>query len=86
MMAGMATAHIRIELNPRVMGGKPVVHGTRIPVELLLRKLGEGATEADILDAYPRQTPADIRAVTAYAADVVAREDVFVAAVADGAG
>ncbi|MDI7276662.1 MAG: DUF433 domain-containing protein, partial [Anaerolineae bacterium] len=37
----------RIEINPAVMLGKPVIRGTRIPVELILRKLSEGATEAD---------------------------------------
>jgi len=42
-----------IEINPKVMLGKPVIRGTRIPVELILRKLGEGATEEDLLDAYP---------------------------------
>jgi len=42
----------RIEINPAVMLGKPVIRGTRIPVELILRKLSEGATEADLLDAY----------------------------------
>ena len=50
------SASRRIEVNPKVMLGKPVVRGTRIPVELLLRKLSEGATEADLLDAYPRLT------------------------------
>lgn len=65
----------RIEVNPRVMMGKPVIRGTRIPVELLLRKLGEGATEADLLDAYPRLTRDDIRAAIRYAADVLACEE-----------
>ena len=55
----------RIEVNPNVMLGKPVIRGTRIPVELVLRKLSEGATEADLLDAYPRLTPEDIRAALA---------------------
>jgi uncharacterized protein (DUF433 family) len=55
----------RIEANPKVMLGKPVIRGTRIPVELLLRKLGEGATEADLLDGYPGLTVEDIRAVMA---------------------
>lgn len=64
----------RIEINPAVMLGKPVIRGTRIPVELVLRKLSEGATEADLLDAYPRLEPADIRAALAYAADSVAHE------------
>lgn len=59
--------HKRIEINPAIMLGKPVVRGTRIPIELLLRKLSEGITESDLLDAYPRLTREDIRAVLAYA-------------------
>lgn len=59
--------HERIEINPEVMLGKPVVRDTRIPVELILRKLSEGATETELLEAYPRLTPEDIRAVLAYA-------------------
>lgn len=65
----------RIEVNPNVMLGKPVIRGTRIPVELVLRKLGEGATEVDLLDAYPRLAPEDIRAALAYAADTLAHEE-----------
>jgi uncharacterized protein (DUF433 family) len=64
----------RVELNPAVLQGKPVVRGTRIPVEDLLRKLSEGATEADLLDAYPRLTRADIQAALRYAADSIAHE------------
>jgi len=59
----------RIEINPEIMLGKPVIRGTRIPVEIILRKLAEGATEADLLDAYPRLTRQDIQAALAYAAD-----------------
>jgi len=51
----------RIEINARVMLGKPVIRGTRIPVELILRKLSEGASEADLLAAYPRLTREDIQ-------------------------
>ena len=65
----------RIEMNPKVMMGKPVIRGTRIPVELILRKLGEGATEADLLDAYTRLTKADIQAAIGYAADTVTYEE-----------
>ncbi len=65
----------RIEINPKVMVGKPVIRGTRIPVELILRKLGEGATEAELLDAYPRLTSDDIRAAMTYAADALAHEE-----------
>lgn len=67
----------RIEVNPGVMMGKPVVRGTRIPIELLLRKLGEGATEEDLLDAYPRLTREDLRAAMAYAADTLAHEEII---------
>lgn len=65
----------RIEINPKVMLGKPVIRGTRITVELILRKISEGATEADLLDAYPALTPADIKAAVAFAADAVAHEE-----------
>ncbi len=67
----------RIEINHAVMQGKPVVRNTRIPVELVLRKLGEGATFEDLLDAYPRLTADDIRACLAYAADAIAHETVY---------
>ncbi len=46
----------RIEINSEIMLGKPVIRGTRIPVELIIRKLSQGASEADLLDAYPRLT------------------------------
>lgn len=69
----------RIEVNPAVMAGKPVIRGTRIPVELILRKLSEGAAEAELLKAYPRLTREDIKAAIGYAADTVAHEEtVFV--------
>jgi uncharacterized protein (DUF433 family) len=58
------------------MLGKPVIRGTRIPVELILRKLGEGATEGDLLDGYPRLSREDLLAAVAYAADVVALEEI----------
>lgn len=66
----------RIVVDPEVMQGKPVIRGTRITVDLLLRKLSEGATEADLLDAYPHLTVADVRAALAYAADTVTHESI----------
>jgi uncharacterized protein (DUF433 family) len=68
----------RIEVNPKVMMGKPVIRGTRIPVELILRKLGEGSTEAELLDGYRRLTAEDIRAALAYAADTLAHEETLI--------
>jgi uncharacterized protein (DUF433 family) len=66
----------RIVSDPAVMLGKPVIRGTRIPVELILRKLAEGASHADLRDAYPRLTEDDLLAAIAYAADVVAHEEI----------
>lgn len=64
----------RIEINPAVMLGKPVIRGTRIPVELIIRKLSENATEADLLEAYPRLARQDIQAALTYAADSLTHE------------
>jgi uncharacterized protein (DUF433 family) len=68
----------RIEVNPKVMLGKPVIRGTRVPVELILRKLSEGATEDDLLDAYPRLSRQDIQAAIGYAADTLAHEETLI--------
>lgn len=68
----------RVEIDPKVMLGKPVIRGTRIPVETLLRKLAEGISEADLLDAYPRLTREDIHAAIRYAADVLAHGETLV--------
>ena len=71
-------AENRIEIDPNVMMGKPVIRGTRITVELILRKLGEGAAEKDLLDAYPRLTREDIQAAMRYAADTLAHEEIAI--------
>lgn len=68
-------AHDRIEINPEIMGGKPVIRGTRIPVELILRKLGAGMSAEAILADHPRLTAEDIRAAQAFAADFIADEE-----------
>jgi uncharacterized protein (DUF433 family) len=67
----------RIEVNPEVMLGKPVIKGTRVPVEVIVRKLSEGATEAELLDAYPRLIKIDIQAALAYAASALAHETIL---------
>lgn len=70
----MPASHPRIEVNPRIMVGRRVIRGTRISVELILRKLGEGATEEDLLNSYPHLKSEDIHAAVAYAADVIHAE------------
>ena len=63
-----------IEINPQVMLGKPVLCGTRITVELLLRKLSEGSTEQDLIEAYPGLTREQLHAALASAAEALALE------------
>jgi uncharacterized protein (DUF433 family) len=60
------------------MMGKPVVRGTRITVELILRKISEGTSERELLDAYARLTTGDIGAAIRYAADTLAHEEVVI--------
>ncbi len=67
--------HTRIEMNPEIMGGKPVIRGTRIPVELVLRKLGAGMTVEEIVADHPRLAVDDIRAAQAFTADYLADEE-----------
>ncbi len=52
----------RIEINPEVMGGKPVIKGTRVTVEAILKRLSEGLDIKEILEDYPYLTEDDIRA------------------------
>ena len=68
--------HERIEIDRVVMDGKPVVRGTRIPVELVLRKLGAGMSLEAILADHPRLTKEDVQAAQAFAADYLADEDI----------
>jgi uncharacterized protein (DUF433 family) len=66
----------RIEMNPDIMGGKPVIRGTRVPVETILRKLGAGLSDREILADHPHLTVEDIRAAQAFAADYIAEDEV----------
>ncbi|MBS0525259.1 MAG: DUF433 domain-containing protein [Proteobacteria bacterium] len=68
--------HTRIEMNPEIMGGKPVIRGTRVPVELVLRKLGAGMTADEVIADHPRLTADDIRAAQAFTADYLADEEI----------
>jgi len=63
-------------MNPNIMDGKPVIRGTRVPVELALRKLGAGMSPEAILADHPRLTLDDLRAAQAFAADYLADEDI----------
>ncbi|MBI4451576.1 DUF433 domain-containing protein [Candidatus Woesearchaeota archaeon] len=73
----MAKADGQIVLNPAVMAGKPVVKGTRIPVDLILRLAAQGWTIKDILEEYPQLKESGVKAALQYGADIVGGEDVF---------
>jgi uncharacterized protein (DUF433 family) len=65
--------HERITTNPRVMAGKPVVKGTRIPVERVLRHLEEN-DRVDLFEAFPELTEEDIRACLEFARNAIERQ------------
>lgn len=67
----------RIEINPEVMLGKPVIAGTRIPVEQILRKLAASMSVEEILRDYPRLTREDVQAALAYACEAVGSEEIL---------
>jgi uncharacterized protein (DUF433 family) len=65
----------RISINPKRMVGKPVIRGTRIPVELIVKMLAQGIAEEEILKEYPRLELEDIRAALAYASTALSNEE-----------
>lgn len=66
-----------IELNPKVMCGKPVIKGTRLTVELIVELLSQGSTEQDILFSYPHLQVEHIRAGLAYAAASLSTDEII---------
>ncbi|MCE4600626.1 MAG: DUF433 domain-containing protein [Desulfurococcales archaeon] len=75
----MAGAEERIVVNPKIMGGKPVIKGSRIPVYFILELIASGWSIDDILKEYPHLTREDVLAAVRYAARVL-REEVVVKA------
>jgi len=63
-----------VHSNPDILGGKPVIRGTRISVELVLGYLSDGGSFADIMDGYPSLTENDIRAAIAFTHDLLIKE------------
>lgn len=75
----------RIVVDPEILGGKPVVRGTRIPVELVLKRLARDLDTATLFEAYPRLTEDDVKACLEYAQALVEGEEVYPAAAPPGA-
>jgi uncharacterized protein (DUF433 family) len=71
----------RILVDPHVMAGKPVIKGTRIPVELIVRMVAQGIPEAEIRQEYPALEQADIQAALWYAVALLNQEEVYALAV-----
>jgi uncharacterized protein (DUF433 family) len=61
----------RVVVDPRILAGKPVIRGTRVPVHLILGLLGAGMTREAVLAEYPQLAPEDLDAAAAYAAQVL---------------
>jgi len=67
----------RIAINPKIMLGKPVIKGTRIPVELILKMLSQGISVEEVLQEYPHLTREDVQACLAYAAQALGVEEIL---------
>lgn len=67
----------RIEINPKVMLGKPVIKGTRISIEIILKKLSQDISFDEILVDYPNLTVDDIRAALAYASQSLSTDEIY---------
>jgi uncharacterized protein (DUF433 family) len=65
----------RIQINPKILGGKPVIKNTRIPIYIILQMLRDESTFDDILKEYPRLTEDDIKAVLDYSLYLVNHQD-----------
>lgn len=68
--------HKRIDINPKIMFGKPVIKGTRVTVEQILRKLAAGMTIKEIIKDHPHLEPEDIYAAQNFAADYLSEEEI----------
>ncbi len=67
----------RIVIDPRVMGGKPVIRGTRVTVGRVLELLAQGMSVAEVLQEYPHLRAEDVLACLAYGADLAGQEEVL---------
>jgi uncharacterized protein (DUF433 family) len=67
----------RVVVDPKIMAGKPVIKGTRVPVDLILKLLAQGEREEEILKDYPNLTKDDVRAALWYGSEVIRSEEIF---------
>lgn len=67
----------RIIVDPKIMVGKPVIRGTRIPVDAIIHRIAQGDTIEELLEDYPKITRLDVKAALEYAESLVRGEDVL---------
>lgn len=67
----------RIIVDPKIMVGKPVIKGTRIPVDMIIRQLAQGMTIKEILEDYPQLKKDDIKAALEYCAEIIEGETII---------
>jgi uncharacterized protein (DUF433 family) len=67
----------RIEVNPEILRGKPIIRGTRIPVELILKLVAQRWNDEQIIREYPNLKKEDIQEALIYAEKVVENEDIY---------
>lgn len=73
----MKTHHNIIVRNPEIMNGKPIINGTRITVELILKKLSEGISFEDLLKLYPYISQTQVLATLEYASKIIGNEELL---------
>ena len=66
-----------ITINPKIMTGRPVITGTRVPVDIIIKKLAQNMDVEEILQDYPRLTKEAILAALRYAGEVISKEEVY---------
>lgn len=69
----------RIEINPAIMQGKPVIRGSRVTVEQIVRECARGLSPEDVIDQYPRLVREDVLAALSFAADYLNGETIIAA-------
>ncbi len=68
----------RITIDHEILGGKPVIKGTRIPIYLIIELLGNGLTEKEVLYQYPTLKEEDIKAALLYASRCLENEETII--------
>lgn len=69
----------RIEINPAIMQGKPVIRGSRVTVEQIVRECARGLSPEDVIAQYPRLVREDVLAALSFAADYLNGETIIAA-------